>query len=183
MTKYLEASGKTEQAAIDAALEQLGLDRDEVSVEILERAKTGFLGIGSTLAKVRVSYEGPDDEPQEAAAPAAPEKVVYEAPKEAKAQKPEPKPILEPEPTHPVDDEASQAIVAFVSGHSGISAGAFEMLMLKKDDMAADVGSVIYGQEAVELGLIDRIGGLHDALECLHQMIGEEKNHTCPKNL
>ena len=44
MTKYLEASGKTEQAAIDAALEQLGLDRDEVSVEILERAKTGFFG-------------------------------------------------------------------------------------------------------------------------------------------
>ena len=111
MTKYLEATGKTEQAAIDAALAQLGLDRDEVSVEILDRAKTGFLGIGSTPAKVRVAYEGPDDEveeeaPQAVAAQEPEEKEVYEAPK----------PILEPEPTHPVDDEASQAITAFVTG-------------------------------------------------------------------
>ena len=68
-----------------------------------------------------------------------------------------------------------ERIVAFVSGHSGISAGAFEMLMLKKDDMAADVGSVIYGEEAVRLGLIDRVGGLAEGLECLYRQIGEAK--------
>ena len=61
MTKYIETTGKTEDLAIAAALEQLGMDRDDVSVEIINRAKTGFLGIGSCPAKVRVSYEVPDE--------------------------------------------------------------------------------------------------------------------------
>ena len=46
--------------------------------------------------------------------------------------------------------------------------------MLQTGELTADVGSVIYGEEAVELGLIDQIGGLSDALECLYQMIGEQ---------
>ena len=58
-------------------------------------------------------------------------------------------------------------IVAFVSGHSQISAETFQSLMLKKDDMAADVGSVIYGEEAVRLGIIDAVGGLSHGLACL----------------
>ena len=77
MLKTLEKSGKTEEAAIAAALEELGLDRDDVSVEIVERAKSGFLGIGASPAVVRVQYEAPDEEPETvaeapAAAPAAP---------------------------------------------------------------------------------------------------------------
>ena len=66
-------------------------------------------------------------------------------------------------------------IVAFVAGHSHISAGDFQDLMLKKDDMAADVGSVIYGEEAVSMGLIDHLGGLSDALACLHRRMREER--------
>ena len=62
-------------------------------------------------------------------------------------------------------------IVAFVSGHSQISAETFQSLMLKKDDMAADVGSVIYGEEAVRLGIIDAVGGLSDGLACLYRQI------------
>ena len=62
MLKTLEKSGKTEEAAIAAALEELGLDRDDVSVEIVERAKSGFLGIGASPAVVRVQYEAPDEE-------------------------------------------------------------------------------------------------------------------------
>ena len=58
MLKWIESTGKSEEAAIEAALQKLGMDRDEVSVEILERAKSGFLGIGSCPAKVKVSYEG-----------------------------------------------------------------------------------------------------------------------------
>lgn len=57
MTKAIEVTGKTEEEAIASALEQLGKTRDEVSVEILERAKSGFLGIGASPAVVRVSYE------------------------------------------------------------------------------------------------------------------------------
>ena len=66
-------------------------------------------------------------------------------------------------------------IVAFVSGHSRISARDFEALMLKKDDMAADVGSVLYGEEAVRLGIIGAVGGLSDGLACLYRQIEEQK--------
>ena len=49
--RYIDVTGKTEEEAIRAALSQLGLERDDVSVEILERSKSGFLGIGSSPAR------------------------------------------------------------------------------------------------------------------------------------
>lgn len=67
-------------------------------------------------------------------------------------------------------------IVAFVSGHSSISAEKFQSLMLQKDDMAADVGSVLYGEGAVEAGIIDAVGGLSEGLACLYRQIDERKN-------
>ena len=60
-TKFIDITGKTEDEAVASALAQLGLDRDDVSVEILERAKKGFLGIGASPAKVRVTYEAPEE--------------------------------------------------------------------------------------------------------------------------
>ncbi len=66
--RYIDVTGKTETEAIAKALEQLGLDRDDVSVEILERAKSGFLGIGASPAKVRVTY---DDAPEGVPVPVA----------------------------------------------------------------------------------------------------------------
>lgn len=68
-----------------------------------------------------------------------------------------------------------ERIVAFVSGHSEISAEKFQSLMLAKDDMAADVGSVIYGEEAVQLGLIQQVGGLSEGLDCLYRQMEERK--------
>ena len=56
----MEKTGKTEEEAISLALAELGKERDEVSVEILERAKSGFLGIGGSPATVRVTYEEED---------------------------------------------------------------------------------------------------------------------------
>ena len=50
---YIDVTGKTEDEALRKGLEQLGMDRDDVSVSILERAKTGFLGIGATPARIR----------------------------------------------------------------------------------------------------------------------------------
>ena len=64
---YIDVTGKTEDEAIRKALEQLHMDRDDVSVEILERAKSGFLGIGSSPARVRVTYG--QEEPEAPAAP------------------------------------------------------------------------------------------------------------------
>ena len=70
MIKTLEKTARTEDEAIAAALAELGMDRDDVSVEIVERAKSGFLGIGASPAVIRVSYEVPD--PVEEKVPAAP---------------------------------------------------------------------------------------------------------------
>lgn len=77
MIKTLEKSGRTEDDAINAALRELGMDRDDVSVEIVERAKSGFLGIGASPAVIRVSYEVEDE-----VVPEAPVEVAQEAPAE-----------------------------------------------------------------------------------------------------
>ena len=127
MRQYIDVTGKTEDEAISKALEQLGLDRDDVSVEILERAKSGFLGLGSCPAKVRVSY-GEEEEP--VVIPAAPEKK----PEQPKKPAPEKRPERKPKPEKPekvekapkaapvqdlgeeVDDEKAQAIRKFLTG-------------------------------------------------------------------
>ena len=70
-------------------------------------------------------------------------------------------------------ERIQERIVSFVAKNSNISEKAFLNRMLKTGEMAADVGSVIYGEEAVNLGLIDRIGGLSDALESLYQQIAQ----------
>ena len=69
-------------------------------------------------------------------------------------------------------------ICAFVTRNSRISREDFEHLMLNTGEMAADVGSVIYGEEAVRMGLIDHLGGLSDALACLHERMRAEKKRT-----
>ena len=139
MRQFIDVTGKTEEEAIQNALRQLGLDRDDVSVEILERAKSGFLGLGSCPAKVRVSY-GPEEEEEPAAPDQAEER--QEEPVRSKPAKAEKKPRQErkaaekpaapavepeaaPEEKQPeavqalgeeVDDEKAQAIRRFLSG-------------------------------------------------------------------
>ena len=136
MREFIDVTGKNEEEAINKALAQLGMDRDDVSVEILERAKSGFLGIGSCPAKVRVSY-GPEEE--EVVAPAPQPKVEktekVEKPKapekkpEKKADKPKKEAAPKKEKAAPaapaapvqdlgeeVDDEKAQAIKKFLAG-------------------------------------------------------------------
>ena len=72
-------------------------------------------------------------------------------------------------------ERVQERITQFVTANSKIKRETFTELMLKTGELAADVGSVIYGQEAVELGLIDEIGGLSSALDCLHGMIRERR--------
>ena len=64
-----------------------------------------------------------------------------------------------------------EQIVDFVTANSKISRENFEGYMMATGEMATDVGTILYGREAVSSGLIDRLGGLHDALECLHKMV------------
>lgn len=118
MLKWIETTGRSEEDAIAAALFQLGLERDDVSVEVIERAKSGFLGFGSNPAKVRVSYEevdgaahsisvdahpgqsGPAAEP-EAEKPAATEEKIIPAAKPVMAETPR----AEKQPAAPVEEE------------------------------------------------------------------------------
>lgn len=93
---YIDVTGKTEDEAIRKALEQLHMDRDDVSVEILERAKSGFLGIGSSPARVRVTYG--QEESEAPAAPVQPEKKPEPRPQPRPQPKPEQPKTRKPEP-------------------------------------------------------------------------------------
>ena len=128
---YIDVTGKTEDEAIRKALEQLHMDRDDVSVEILERAKSGFLGIGSSPARVRVTYG--QEEPEAPAAPVRPEKKPeprpQPKPEQPKTRKPEPPkaPVKAPEPPkaaqapaaapeQSVQDDNARRITEFLTG-------------------------------------------------------------------
>lgn len=138
---YIDVTGKTEDEALRKGLEQLGMDRDDVSVSILERAKSGFLGIGATPARIRITY-GPEDAPV-AEEPVAAPRIIPEKPAEKPAEKivqpkpaqprqprqekprqerPQPEKRLEAAPAAPqvdlpeCDDDNAKRIIAFVSG-------------------------------------------------------------------
>ena len=90
MREYIDITGKNEDEAISKALSQLGLDRDDVSVEVLERAKSGFLGLGACPAKIRVFY-GPEEEPvvkEEPPVPAERPETVRKAERRERTERP-----------------------------------------------------------------------------------------------
>ena len=98
MEKTIVTMGKTIDEAIENALTQLGLDRDQVSVQVLAQAKSGFLGIGATPAKVEVTYEAPDPAPKVALSSASrskPKAKPAVKPEEPKAEAPKPAPKAE----------------------------------------------------------------------------------------
>ena len=101
MEKSIITTGKTIDLAIEAALTQLGLDRDSVSVQVLQQAKTGFLGFGAAPAKVQVTYEAPDPIPE------AP-KVALSAASRSKP-KAAPAPAKKPEVVKPAVNKVEKA--------------------------------------------------------------------------
>ena len=94
MEKFITATGKTIDLAIENALQQLGMDRDSVSVEVLENPKSGFLGFGACPAKVKVTYEVPDEEVKPAPA--------LSSASRSKPKKVEPK-VEAPKPLNPIN--------------------------------------------------------------------------------
>ena len=72
-------------------------------------------------------------------------------------------------------ERIQERIVKFVTANSSVKEKDFTEKMMKTGELAADVGSVIYGKEAVEMGLIDHVGGLSDALDCLHEQIAAHR--------
>ena len=104
---YIDVTGKTEEEAIQNALAQLGMDRDDVSVEILERAKSGFLGMGAKPARVRVTY-GPDEAPmEEVTVPVKP--AVVEKPEKKEEPQPKPQQPKQPRPQQSRPQQPKQA--------------------------------------------------------------------------
>ena len=74
-----------------------------------------------------------------------------------------------------------EQIAEFVTSNSRISKTEFEQYMMATGEMATDVGTILYGKEAVASGLIDKLGGLNDALSALHRMI--EKQNASKENV
>ena len=78
--------------------------------------------------------------------------------------------------TYQYFNRIQEQIVDFVTTNSGISRKKFLQYMMATGEIATDVGSVVYGREAVELGLVDQLGSVGDALEYLHEEIEKRKN-------
>lgn len=173
MLKWIEATGKTEDAAVQNALAQLGLDRDSVSVEVLERARSGFLGFGSTPAKVKVTYEVPDEAPAPAEEP-VPAAPVRETPQPAPVAKKEKEPAKKdkaPAEKAPAQQAATQAkggdledrIRAFLSGlldHMGVEA---EINIAPKTE-----NGILVTLEGPKLGAL--IGHRGETLDAIQQL-------------
>ena len=100
MEKFIVTTGKTIDLAVAAALKELKLDRDNVSVEVLENAKSGFLGIGASPAKVKVTYEAPDE-----AAPEAPLTALSSASRSKPKERPEPTSTIISRPGKKIEPE------------------------------------------------------------------------------
>lgn len=193
MRDYIDVTGKNEDEAISKALAQLNLDRDDVSVEVLERAKSGFLGLGACPAKIRVYY-GPEEEeeilppppppkpePRKEAReePAAPEKRERPERPEKKRERPERReprePKEEPAPVQPlplgeeVDDEKAAAIKTFLAGlleHMG-SAAEIKVYLPEKGRYKV----ILEGQN---LGAL--IGRRGETLDAIQQLTGYAVN-------
>lgn len=167
MLKTLEKSGKTEEAAIAAALEELGLDRDDVSVEIVERAKSGFLGIGASPAVIRVQYEAPDEELETVAEAAA------ESPAAAPA---EAQPVAAPAAPAADEPESYARIRAFVSGlleHMGIQA--------EIEITARDNGGVNVNLSGSNMGAV--IGRRGETLDAIQHLTNYAVNRGSDKHM
>lgn len=110
MIKSVEATGKTIEEAIEKAYEMLGVNRDEadVSIEIIDRPKSGFLGLGSVPAKVRASYDDGIEEP----------KPAPKAEKPAEKKQPKPEKKLEAE----VTVNAEPTPIGVIGGEDGATA-------------------------------------------------------------
>ncbi len=191
MIKKLEKSARTVDAAIEEALKELSLSRDDVSVEILEMGKTGFLGIGAVPARVSVSYEVPDPVPVKPApqkaerpAPAKVEKVPVKAekPAPAKQEKKQPraeKPVPAPAAEKPavIDENADYAAIrAFLTGlleRMGVSA---DMEISSRDN-----GGVNVNLTGPAMGAI--IGRRGETLDAIQHLTNYVVNKDSDKHL
>ena len=175
--RYIDVTGKTEEDAIRKGLEQLGLERDDVSVEILERARSGFLGIGSSPAKVRVTYElDVAEEPK----PEAPKAKPAEKKPEPKPAEKKPEPKAEEKKTEPAapacDNDDARRIKDFLTGLLEHMDSAAEVKVYEEEKNRYKV--ILEGQK---LGAL--IGRRGETLDAIQQLTNYAVNSGCDKRL
>ena len=166
MEKTLIASGKTIDLAVESALAQLGLDRDSVSVMVLQQAKAGFLGFGAQPAKVQVTYEAPDPVPEApkvalSSASRSKPKAKPAAPKaEPKVDSPKPAaPKAEPKVEKKVDPKVEKKAEPKVEKPKAPKAPKVEKAPAPKKEFApAEPGSVEEKIETFLKGLLEHMG-------------------------
>ena len=189
MIKWIEATGKNEEAAIASALSQLGLDRDDVSVEVMERAKSGFLGLGGTPARVKVSYEAPDEVPptQETPVQEVPVKEVpvreVPVPKEAPPVQETLQPMEAVAPSREAEDEAArpagdtpERIEAFLTG----LLAQLDVEAVPRIEERAEGGYQVY-LEGERLGAL--IGHRGETLDAIQQITNYSVNRSRAKRV
>ena len=185
MLKWIETTGKTERDALNKALKELGLEDDDVSIEVITRAKTGFLGIGSCPAKIRVTYEVPDEPApvveEPAAEPEAPAEVAVEP---TPAAEPTPAPAVEPEsaeapaeaPVMEAEPERKEKIETFLTG------------LLERLEVPAEIKlqvneAGIYQVELVGKNLGALIGRRGETLDAIQQLTNYAVNRGQSKRI
>ena len=193
MINTLEKSARTVDAAIEEALKELHMSRDDVSVEILDMGKTGFFGIGASPARVRVSYETPDPEPvKPAPAPKAEKKPApakAERPAAPKAEKPSApkaeKPVKAEKPAAPAKAEVKEAAPAVVDEDADYAAiRSFLTGLLDRMGVSADMeitpranGGVNVNLTGSAMGaIIGRRGETLDAIQHLTNYVVNKDN-------
>ena len=181
MLKWIETTGKTERDALNKALKELGLEEDDISIEVITRAKTGFLGIGSCPAKIRVTYEVPDEpapvaeEPAPTVEPEAPEEPM---PAAESAPAPTAEPVEAPveAPVMEADPERKEKIETFLTG------------LLERLEVPAEIKlqvneAGIYQVELVGKNLGALIGRRGETLDAIQQLTNYAVNRGQSKRI
>ena len=174
MLKWIETTGKTERDALNKALKELGLEEDDISIEVITRAKTGFLGIGSCPAKIRVTYEVPD-EPAPTVEPGAPAEPM---PAAESAPAPTAEPVEAPveAPVMEADPERKEKIETFLTG------------LLERLEVPAEIKlqvneAGIYQVELVGKNLGALIGRRGETLDAIQQLTNYAVNRGQSKRI
>ena len=173
MEKTLIATGKTIDLAVEAALAQLGLERDDVSVQVLQQAKPGFLGFGAQNAKIQVTYEVLDPKP----APAAPKSALGSASRSAKkVNSTAPAPVPEKKPAAPKAAPKAEPVKAAPKAEKKERPKAETPKAPKEPKVyaAAEAGSVEEKIEQFIAGLLQHMGS--NALP--HAVKGEDNTYN-----
>ena len=179
MTKFIEVSGKTEEEAVAAGLAQLGLSRDEVSMEIVERAKSGFLGFGSSPAVVRLSYEAPD-EPEVRPEPKSEPKPE---PKQKSAAKAAPAPKAEPRPAAGAPKPMAEATGTQRERTEQYLRGLLDLMNVKADITITERENGGLNVELSGSGMGAVIGRRGETLDAIQHLVNYSVNRGSEKRL